>query len=119
MNDEELAKISEAPVVGDYNNWDMDWNPVCINDNYEWFNPFSIDDFGLEGAVEHYKAYIQKRPDLMAKIPELRGRYLACGCRHHDKTSPLCHGDALVDLYLEWAKARLAEDKNYFSKRTT
>jgi Domain of unknown function (DUF4326) len=59
-----------------------------------WGNPFKVDEFGRERAVELYEAWLLERPHLLAQLPQLRGRLLACYC-------PLdqpCHGDVLARL---------------------
>ena len=60
-----------------------------------WHNPFKI---GRDGTAEvvaaKYERYlIEERPDLVARLPELRGKTLACWC----KPGP-CHGDVLARL---------------------
>ncbi|MBX6723654.1 MAG: DUF4326 domain-containing protein, partial [Dactylosporangium sp.] len=40
-----------------------------------------------------YEAWLRTRPDLMARLPELRGRVLACWCAPKP-----CHGDVLARL---------------------
>lgn len=64
----------------------------------EWHNPYQEADFGREQAVELYRKYIVKRPELMARLSELKGKRLGCWCK------PLpCHGDVLVRLVDEYA----------------
>jgi hypothetical protein len=48
------------------------------------------------GAVERYEEHIRSRPDLLARLPELRGKRLGCWC----KPAP-CHGDVLIRLLAE------------------
>lgn len=57
-------------------------------------NPFKIDKDGTRAEViEKYRQWIQAQPDLLARLPELRYKPLACWCR------PLaCHGDVLIEL---------------------
>lgn len=67
-----------------------------------WGNPYShLRNYGThhvesrEKAIEMYRAYIRARPDLLARLEELRGKRLGCWCK------PLaCHGDVLVELLL-------------------
>lgn len=40
-----------------------------------------------------YRAYLLERPDLLALVPELRGRTLACWC-----APLLCHAEVLAVL---------------------
>ena len=45
-------------------------------------------------ACEKFERYlVEERPDLVARLPEIRGTTLACWC----KPGP-CHGDVLVRL---------------------
>lgn len=59
-----------------------------------WGNPFVMrreDD--RDAVCDHYAAALARRPDLLARLPELRGRILLCWCY------PLrCHGDHLAEL---------------------
>ena len=50
--------------------------------------------YSLREAIDlfHYDLVV-KRPDLMPRLPELRGKTLACWC----KPGP-CHGDAIAQL---------------------
>jgi Domain of unknown function (DUF4326) len=62
-----------------------------------WRNPFNRAFWdGLitrQEAIERYLVHVLLRPDLMARLPELEGKVLACWC----KPEP-CHGDVLVRL---------------------
>lgn len=59
-----------------------------------WGNPFKIGrDGDRKEVIAKYRAYVLRRPDLMAKLPELKGKRLGCWC------SPKpCHGDVLAEL---------------------
>jgi hypothetical protein len=59
-----------------------------------WGNPFIIGRDGTrEEVIKKYRDYVLNSPELMAKLPELEGKILACWC------APLaCHADILVDL---------------------
>ena len=46
-----------------------------------------------EIAIEKYREYLMARPDLLAKIPELKDKVLGCYCK-----PAACHGDILVEL---------------------
>ena len=49
--------------------------------NLEWGNPFKLGRDGSRGEViEKYRAWIVQQPALMAALPELRGKDLACHC---------------------------------------
>lgn len=70
---------------------------VRIDRQTKWGNPFEIGKHGTrEQVVRKYAEYIWKS-DLMADLPELYGKVLACHC------SPLlCHGDVLRSLCHPW-----------------
>lgn len=59
-----------------------------------WGNPFRIGpDGNRQEVIQKYRAYLLSRPDLLAQLPTLRGKTLACWC------APLaCHGDILAEL---------------------
>jgi Domain of unknown function (DUF4326) len=61
-----------------------------------WANYYSAKRYGRAGAIARYKAKIRNRTDLMACLPELEGKVLACWC----KPAP-CHGDVLLRLIEE------------------
>ena len=67
---------------------------IFIGRPSKWGNPFKIGRDGTrEEVIEKYRAWILTRPDLLAEIPTLRGKKLACYC------SPArCHGDVLAQL---------------------
>lgn len=63
-----------------------------------WGNPFKIEPgCGWKCVLEKYEAYVRSRTDLMARLPELRGKALGCWC----KPRKHCHGDVLVKLVNE------------------
>jgi hypothetical protein len=60
----------------------------------KWANPFSIAQCGsAKKAVEKYEEYLEKHPELLASISELRGKVLGCWCK-----PDVCHGDVLAKL---------------------
>lgn len=60
----------------------------------KWMNPFRIGRHGTrDEVIEQYRQYVLASPDLMAALPELRGKVLGCWCKPQK-----CHGDALVEL---------------------
>lgn len=79
---------------------------VVVNKRYEdydvdisrpgpWGNPFEI-KCSRERAIAKYEVYIRRRPDLLARLPELVGKRLGCYC------VPLpCHGHVLIKLMRE------------------
>ncbi|RLS30096.1 MAG: DUF4326 domain-containing protein [Planctomycetota bacterium] len=49
---------------------------------------------GRAEVVERYREWILTKPELLARLPELRGRVLACWCGHDED----CHADVLIEL---------------------
>lgn len=76
---------------------------VYIGRPSKWGNPFShLSPNGTlakyrvatrEDAVAAYENWIQGQPQLLADLPELRGKVLGCWC-----APLLCHGEVLVRL---------------------
>jgi hypothetical protein len=59
-----------------------------------WGNQFRVGPDGtLSEVLAKHRAELLARPDLMAALPELRGRDLVCWCSPRP-----CHGDALLEL---------------------
>ena len=59
-----------------------------------WGNPFKItNQVSREQVVEQFRNWIVKQPQLMARLPELKGKKLACFCHPQQ-----CHGDVLAEL---------------------
>lgn len=59
-----------------------------------WGNPFVV---GWDGdraeVIRKYRAWVVGQSELMAALPELRGKVLGCWC-----APAACHGDVLADL---------------------
>lgn len=86
----------------------------CKQENYDvyigrgniWGNPFTHKEGttaqfkveSVEEAVQKYRDWIQTQPQLLAKIPELKGKVLGCWCKTKKNPNALCHGDVLVEL---------------------
>jgi len=62
-----------------------------------WENPYPVKQHGLVESLRLFREYIRGRPDLMARLPELKGQTLACWC-HKNKGGNHCHGDVLMGL---------------------
>ncbi len=59
-----------------------------------WGNPFTIGADGTrEEVIAKYRTWLAQQPDLMARLPELKGKVLACWC-----APKACHGDVLLAL---------------------
>ena len=54
-----------------------------------------------EEAVEKYREWIQTQPELLKRIPELKGKTLGCFCKPKS-----CHGDVLVELANNFSDSR-------------
>jgi hypothetical protein len=74
----------------------------CKRDRYDvyigrpskWGNPYVIGrDGSRKQVIAKYRAWLLARPELVAALPELRGKVLGCWC-----APQACHGDVLVDL---------------------
>jgi hypothetical protein len=74
----------------------------CKRDRYDvyigrpskWGNPFVIGRDGTrEQVIAKYRAYILRRPELIAALLELRGKTLGCWCAPQP-----CHGEVLAEL---------------------
>lgn len=68
-----------------------------------WHNPYRIKDLdGLPlndtekraSVINKYAAYLEREPQLLARLPELEGKTLVCWCKQHGTDTP-CHGDIL------------------------
>lgn len=74
---------------------------VYIGRPFKWGNPFSHKEGTraqfqvgtVQEAIDSYKTWIKTQPDLLAALPELKGKVLGCWC----KPGP-CHGDVLEEL---------------------
>lgn len=63
-----------------------------------WASPFKVGRDGDHAlVVNRYRAWLLTRPDLMARLGELRGKTLGCWCKVPGAEKP-CHGDVLADL---------------------
>lgn len=69
---------------------------VTIGRPTKWGNPFTVNDYGREGAIRKYKKWIMKLEQKQLRREarrELRGKILLCYC------APLkCHGDILAKI---------------------
>ncbi|MCA1366473.1 DUF4326 domain-containing protein [Bradyrhizobium sp. BRP14] len=67
---------------------------VRIDRQTDWGNPFEMADEGERDLVcERYESYVRANPELMARVPSLKGKLLLCWC--HPRR---CHGDTLAAL---------------------
>jgi len=78
---------------------------VFIGRPSKWGNPFLIGRDGSRATViQKYERWLRQQPELMACLPELKGKTLGCFC----KPAP-CHGDVLARLLTEQEMADLLE----------
>lgn len=60
----------------------------------KWGNPFAV---GIDGTrnevIQKYREWIMTQPELLAALPELRGKVIGCWCK-----PAACHGDVLKEL---------------------
>lgn len=67
---------------------------VYIGRPSKWGNPFVVGKHGERGeCVALYESWLLENEQLMAALPELRGKVLGCWCAPR-----ACHGDVLVRL---------------------
>ena len=60
----------------------------------KWANPFRIGRDGTrDEVIAKSRAWVLQRPELMAALPEMRGKDLVCWC-----VPFACHGDVLLAL---------------------
>lgn len=67
---------------------------IYIGRPSKWGNLFRVGDGqSREEAIAKYRRWIETQPELMAALPDLKGKRLGCYCK------PLpCHGDVLAEL---------------------
>ncbi|TXG78510.1 DUF4326 domain-containing protein [Candidatus Dojkabacteria bacterium] len=65
--------------------WDLPDSP--------WANPYPVKTYGRDECLILYRDMIQRNPEMMKRLEELRGKTLACWCHPQP-----CHGDILIEL---------------------
>src|SRR5262245_45322412 len=96
--------------------WRMPANTVKVDRTTPFGNPFSIKDYGHDKAVTLHHAWItghlterlpgktlqmleRKRQEVLAALPSLRGKNLACWCRLPEPgQADNCHAATLLEL---------------------
>lgn len=72
-------------------------NSRCNLPASKWANPYIVGKDGTqEEVVAKYEEWLMTQPELLAALPELKGKTLGCWC--HPKA---CHGDVLARLAAE------------------
>jgi hypothetical protein len=72
------------------------WYGKEVFETSPWANPFSVKQWGREEAIKRYEEKLRGKPKLLARLPELEGKILACWCK-----PKACHGDVLLRLIEE------------------
>lgn len=94
--------------------WRMPPNTVVVSRPSKWGNPWTVEECGsAEEAVRMFRARLPGAPlfepaphpesymgRIIARLPELRGKNLACWCPLVDREGrPVpCHADILLEL---------------------
>ena len=67
---------------------------VYVGRPTQWGNPYVI---GVDGTrdqvIAKYRGWLLRNPQLLAQLPTLRGKVLACWC-----APEACHADVLAEL---------------------
>ena len=67
---------------------------VYVGRPTKWGNPFLIGRDGSRGDVVHkYRLWLEDNAELLAALPELRGKSLSCWC-----APAACHADVLLEM---------------------
>jgi hypothetical protein len=72
--------------------WRKPPGAVIVDRTSRWGNKFKVADYGRQRALELYEQWLLRQPQLLAQLPTLRGRLLACYCQLDEP----CHGDLLA-----------------------
>lgn len=71
---------------------------IYIGRPTKWANPFVIGRDGTrDEVVAKYRDWLHEQPNLMAALPELADKRLACWC-----SPQACHGDVLAEEADNW-----------------
>jgi hypothetical protein len=85
------------------------WGPRRYFRRSPFANDFGVNRYGREESLRRYEEKLRSNPELMAKLPELRGKTLACWCAGEEGTPkeltledpPFCHGQVLLRMIEE------------------
>lgn len=67
---------------------------VYIGRPSKWGSPFVIGKDGTrEEVISKYREWIKTQSELLAALPELKGKVLGCWCAPR-----ACHGDVLIEM---------------------
>ena len=77
-------------------------------------NPFPIghdpDHTQRAAVIASYRKHLLGSPELMRRLPELRGKAITCWCRYDgakQSAKTACHGDVLIELLERYTDAEL------------
>jgi len=91
--------------------WRKPEGAVVVARPTKWGNPFSVDEWGRDGAVEMFEAWLargdtvpypkpgesaalsERRERMLGDLRELKGRDLCCWCKPDQR----CHADTLIE----------------------
>jgi Domain of unknown function (DUF4326) len=104
--------------------WRTPANTVKVDRTTRFGNPFSIEDYGRERAIALHRAWIAgevgnppipskrvrelevRRTEVIAALPSLRGKNLACWCPLPEPGErDICHAVLLLELANPWELA--------------
>ncbi|MEV3912799.1 DUF4326 domain-containing protein [Streptomyces canus] len=84
----DLAYVGRRRTMG---GWDLPKHP--LHHPFAYDTPSRRRDGTRAEVMAKYRVYLLRRPDLLALVPGLRGRALACWCAPEP-----CHADVLAEL---------------------
>jgi hypothetical protein len=82
-----------------------------------WANPYTVAAYGLEEALRLYEEWLVGKPELLAKVPTLAEKTLACWCANANRAPRVltaeddlvCHGQILLRLIGEPSDLAIAK----------
>ena len=75
--------------------WRMPPNGIKVARPSKWGNPYRVELYGRERAIELYRQHLAEHPELVAAArQELAGHDLGCFCR----LDQACHADVLLEV---------------------
>ncbi|VBB17750.1 protein of unknown function DUF4326 [Yasminevirus sp. GU-2018] len=113
-----VVNVKKSELVkqryNDFEDWASSENHVYIGRDMSfyvpgtvgsiWQNPFPVAKsdkeyksgrprYTLDESLKLFREHIESSPDLIAKLPELKGKTLGCWCKPNR-----CHGDILIEM---------------------
>lgn len=65
----------------------------------KWANPFPLAMGTREQVIAAFRRHLLESPELLAALPELKGKRLGCWCKGTQGSKDVpCHGDVLAEL---------------------